>query len=194
MEKCNNTALYESLEYCKGKPILPGIRPEVLACPKRDIVKWPVLPESAKTNMKELAVYQGSFTLAADKKWVKVGLTKNKGEVTSEAQGEDPSRTFVNKATFTHPETDEEATAFARQALYDDFVYIFRQRNGKYRVLGNEAFETVTSPGQKTGEGTTGESGTTFDVEVTDVCPAPFYVGTLETEEGTVDCSGTAED
>lgn len=182
-------ALYESLEFCQGKTIMPGIRQKVYVARKRDIVSWPTLPDTAKTDMRELAVYAGNFTLAADKKWLAVDLTLNKGQVEWESQGESPSRTFLNKATFYHPEIDEDAAAFSRQANTDDLVYLVQQRDGKWRVLGNEAFQTDTKPKGSTGEGTTGEASTQLEVEVTDVCPAPFYAGTLETEEGTFDCA-----
>ena len=51
-------------------------------------------------------------------------------------------------------------------------------------------FETDVKVSGGTGEGTTGEVGTNINVEVTDVCPAPFYVGKLVTEFGEIDCSG----
>lgn len=39
----------------------------------------------------------------------------------------------------------------------------------------------------------TGRPGiTTINVEATDEVPAPFYVGTLETEDGDIDCSHKA--
>ena len=38
----------------------------------------------------------------------------------------------------------------------------------------------------------TGTTSTTINVEATDEVPAPFYVGTLETEDGDIDCSGKA--
>lgn len=188
MKQCTDAALYESLNYCQGKSILPGIRQKVYVARKRDIVKWPTLPATAASAMNELATYNGNFEMASDAKFHSIQLTLNKGQIEWESQGEKPSRTFLNKATFHHPEVDEDAAAFARQAISDDLVYVVQIRNGKFRVLGNEMFETDTKPGGTTGEGTTGEAGTTLEVEVTDVCPAPFYTGTLVTDEGTLNC------
>ena len=176
-KECTNAALYGSLPYCKGKPILPGIRSRLYFIPKRDIVKWPSLPEVAETNMAELATYEGDFTLAADKYWQYIDLIDNKGKIESESQGDKPARTLLNKTSVVHPETDEEATGFCRQANADDFVYLMQVRNGKFRVLGNEAFTTDTKPKQDSGEGVSGDFGTTLEVEVTDVCPAPYYKG-----------------
>lgn len=186
---CTNAALYESLSFCKGKPILPGIRSRLYFIPKRDIVAWPELPEVASSNMAELATYKGNFTIAAEKYWQYIDLIDNKGKIESESQGDYPARSFLNKTSVVHPETNEEATGFCRQANADDFVYLMQVRNGKFRVLGNEAFPTDTKPKQDSGEGVTGDFGTTIEVEVTDVCPAPFYVGEILTKEGTIDAA-----
>lgn len=181
---CTNAALYQSLPFCKGTTILPGIRARLYYVPKSDIVKWPILPATAETKMGELATYSGEFILAADKKWRYIDLVDNKGKIESESQGDKPARTFLNKTSVVIPETDEEATGFCRQANADDFVYLLQRRNGRARVLGNEMFETDTKPKQDSGEGVTGDFGTTLDIEVTDVCPAPYYHGTIETEDG----------
>lgn len=188
-KECTNAALYSSLQYCKGAPILPGIRSRLYFIPKRDIVKWPTLPNTAETEMGELATYEGDFTLASEAKWKFIDLVDNKGKIESESQGDKPARSFLNKTSVTHPETDEEATGFARQANYDDFVYLFQVRSGKFRVLGSEMFPTDTKPKQDSGEGVTGDFGTTLDIESTDVCPAPYYKGKIVTAEGTIDAA-----
>lgn len=188
-KECTNAALYSSLQYCKGKPMLPGIRSRLYFIPKRDIVKWPTLPDTAETEMGELATYEGDFTLASEAKWAYIDLVDNKGKIVSESQGDKPARSFLNKTSVTHPETDEEATGFARQANSDDFVYLVQVRNGKFRVLGSEMFPTDTKPKQDSGEGVTGDFGTTLDIECTDVCPAPYYKGKIVTKDGTIDAA-----
>ena len=188
-KECTNAALYDSLPFCKGKTILPGIRSRLYYVPKRDIVSWPTLPDTAKTDMSELATYEGNFTLASDKYWYFIDLVDNKGKIESESQGDKPARSFINKTSVVHPETDEYATGFARQANSDDFVYLTQVRNGKFRVLGCEAFSTDTKPKQDSGEGVTGDFGTTLDIEATDACPAPYYKGKIVTKEGIIDAA-----
>lgn len=186
-KNCTSQTLYESLDFCPGTSILPGIRQKLYMVSKSDIVKWPVLPKTATTDMKELATYSGNFELAADKKWKFIGLAPNKGKISAEPQGDYPARTFLNKIEgAVHPETDEMAAAFSRQAITDDMVFLVQQRNGKFRVVGCEAFPTTVSPSMDTGEGVDGDFGTTFEVESTDVCPAPFYPGVIETEDGDI--------
>ena len=186
---CENASIYDSLVFCPGETVLPGIRKGVYYSPKRNIVGWPTLPENATTDMGELATYQGDFEMAADAVFKRIDMALNKGAVDYEPQGEKPSRTFLNKGVFKHPYNNAAAAAFARQANADDFVFVVQQRDGKFRVLGNEMFETDVKVSGGTGEGTTGEVGTNINVEVTDVCPAPFYVGKLVTDDGEIDCS-----
>lgn len=189
-KSCSDTSLYESLKFCKGTTVLPGIRQVGYFIPKDDITSWPTLPDTATSSASELAVYSGSFTLADSKKFHRIDFTLNKGQITAETQGDIPARTFLNKASLYHPEIDETASGVVRQMLTDDIVYVIQLRNGKWRVLGNESFPTDTKPQQQSGEGTSGDFGTTLEIEVTDVCPAPFYVGTLATDDGEIDCSG----
>lgn len=187
-KNCSNTALYESLDFCAGTTVLPGIRQKIYGISKRDIKTWPTLPSvPAANDMKSIAVYSGNFELQADKKWLFISLAPNKGKISSEPQGDVPARTFLNKIEgAVHPETDEMAAAFSRQAVADDMVFLVQQRNGKFRVVGCEAFPTTVSPSMDSGEGVDGDFGTTFEVEATDVCPAPFYPGTIETEDGDI--------
>lgn len=176
--------MLKSLRHCPGDTVLPGIRPAVYFIPKSDIVVWPTLPTASPEEMGKLATYQGKFVLAADKKWLRIDLVAGKGQIEAESQGEKPARTFLNKVTLTHAGMSEEAAGFCRQANTEDLVYLVQQRDGKFRVLGNPMFETDTKPAYKSGEGVTGEAGTMLNVEVTDLCPAPFYVDEIDTEEG----------
>lgn len=188
MKDCTSTLLLDSLEYCQGKTILTGIRERAYFIPKRQIVKWPSLASTSE-EMGKLSTYEGSFVLAADAEWKFIDLTMNKGQIEWETQGERPSRSILNKVTLYHPEIDEDAAAFQRQALSEDLVIVIRQRDGKYRVIGSEMWPIDIKPKGSTGEGTTGEAGSQFEIEATDICPAPFYIGSLVTADGNIDCS-----
>ena len=176
----------QSLDWCDGKVNLPGIRTNVYHIPKRDIVRWPVLPQTYVAKMGEMATYQGAFVLAEDKKWQRIQVLVDKSPVTSESQGEKPSKTTLVKATFLHPGTEEDATAFCGLANNDDYVYIVQTKPGKYRVIGNEMYQTNTNPSQALGGGPTDAMGTTLEASVTDRMPAPFYTGIIETTEGDI--------
>lgn len=181
-----NEIKYGELEWNEGAVVLPGIKRNVYAIPKRDIVQWPTLPEEYVTNMGELATYAGKFTLAANAKFRKIGVIVDKSPITGVSQGTKPSKTSINTGTFVHPGVEEEASAFCRQANNDDMVYLFETKKGKFRVLGNEMWDTDTAFSQNLGASPTDEVGTTLTVTVTDICPAPFYTGEIVLEDGVI--------
>ena len=184
--KCASSALYESLEYCKGTTVLPGLRPHVYYISKHDIAKWPEVQSAVAKGgtMGTLGTLKGDFVLSADAKWRRIDILTKSSSVKSESQGDAPSKTFKNSGVFLYPGNNSDAVAFCRQANTDDLVYLWPQRDGQYRVLGNEMFETNTTPSQESGSGETDASGTTINVEVTDIMPSPFYVGKIETADG----------
>lgn len=191
MSKCNQADMYESLTFCPGQESFPGIQGVVYFVPKRSIVSWPKLPSLADLadgdSVERIAKYEGSFVLAADKKWRKMDVVMEESPVSSESQGEIPSKSFVNKATIKLYSAEEDATAFIRMANSDDMVFIVFQKNGKARVVGSKMFTTSVKPKQELGSTATDKAGTTLEIEATDKCPAPFYVGKIEAEDGDID-------
>ena len=189
MTKCNSK-IYSSLRYCNGKPSLPGIKKAVYFISADEIVKWPKLPDiDDAASMADIAVLVGDFGLAADAKWKRIDVLTTDSDISSESQSDAPSKTFLNKVNLKHAGRNEEATGFCRLANSDNLIYLVEQRDGGFRVVGNNMFETNTKPSQASGAKETDTSGTTIAVEVTDVCPAPFYKGKIETEDGDIDAS-----
>lgn len=189
VKKCVSNKLYGSLAWCDGASTRPGIRRNVYYIPRRDIVKWPVLPAlSGEQAMATAAVMTGDFTLAESKKWLRLDVLTTKSDVTSETQGEYPNFTSLNKATLFYGDTNEEATGFCRLAIQDDLIYLVQQQNGKFRVLGSEFYgNTETKVSQKQGQGiTASDMGTTIEIQCSDECPAPYYPGKIETEDGDI--------
>lgn len=186
MDKCNYSSLYGSMRFCQGATTLPGIHRVVYFIPAEDIVKWPKLPnlDDEGVNMAALATYAGGFELAADAKWRRLDVLTSDSDISSDSQGDKPSKTYLNKATLKHAGTGEEATGFCRLANNDNLIYAVQQKDGRFRIIGNDKYETNTKPAQASGAKETDASGTTISVEVTDVCPAPYYKGILATEDG----------
>ena len=185
---CATNALYESLVHCKGTTVLPGLRPHIFYIAKSDIVTFPTPPNtvSSEGSMGALATISENFVLKADAKWKRIDIVASASNVNSESQGEAPSKTFNNTGAFRYPGNNAAAAAFCRQANADDIVYLWPQRDGQYRVLGNPMFETNTTPSQESGSAETDASGTTINVAVTDIMPSPFYTGKIETEDGNI--------
>lgn len=182
------TSIQKSLGWCQGTPELPGVKRRIYFLAKSGIVKFPTLTRD-ELGRPTSAILDGSFTLATDTKWKYIDILPDKSQLTSEAQGELPSQTQLNKLTAVHPGVGPEASAAAAYINNTDNVFIVEDMKGNFRVLGNDKWQTKATVAQDLGQGATGTTSTTITVEATDETPAPFYTGTLETDEGTIDCS-----
>ena len=184
--KC--TSIQKSLGWCQGTPELPGVRRRIYYLAKSFIILFPQLPRD-EMGRPTSSVLEGNYTLAADAKWKYIDILPDKSQATSEAQGELPSQTQLNKLTAVHPGVGEEASAPAAYINNTDNVFIIQDMKGAYRVFGNDKWMTKATVAQDLGQGATGTTSTTISIEATDEVPAPFYVGTLETEEGDIECA-----
>lgn len=185
------TSIQKSLGWCQGTPELPGVKRRIYFIAKSFIVGFPQLPRD-ELGRSTSAVLVGDFVLMADATWKYIDILPDKSQLTSEAQGELPSQTQLNKLVAVHPGVGAEAYAAAAYINNTDNVFIVEDMKGNFRVLGNDKWTTKATVAQDLGQGATGTTSTTINVEATDEVPAPFYVGTLETEDGDIDCSGKA--
>jgi len=167
-----------SLAWCEGRPVLPGIKRRVYYTHKSNITKWPTLAKD-EYGRPTASQFVGSFELANGKYWSYIDLLVNSSGITSEPQGEVPSQTQLNKLVAVHPGTKEEATMLAAYVNNSDVIYIVEESDGKFRVIGSEAFQSKSTVNQDGGQGPTGTASTTLNVEVTDLIPAPFYDGEI---------------
>lgn len=178
--------IYADIDFCQGKKSLPGIRNHVYGISKRDIVNWPTIARGEKAQLAQIPVYTGDFTLAADKKWHRLALIPNQGQLQVESQGTYGSKTFQVTGTFVMPGTEEEVSGYIAEANNDEMVYLVPQRNGKYRMVGSEAFTPELALSQDSGQAATDTNQTTISAVCTDEYPAPFYTGKIETADGDI--------
>lgn len=179
--------LQQSIAWCQGAPEYPGIRGRVYFASKGKIVKFPALTRDSLKRATSASL-TGNFELAADEVWHYIDINVEKSQLTSEAQGETPSQTQLNKLTLVHNGVGADAAAAALYLNNNDNVFIVQDMAGRFRVVGNERWQSITTVAQDNGQGTNPAS-TTIEVSATDELAAPFYTGTLETEDGTLDCS-----
>ena len=182
------TSIQKSLGWCQGTPELPGEKRRIYFIAKSFIVGFPQLPRD-ELGRSTSAVLVGDFVLMADATWKYIDILPDKSQLTSEAQGELPSQTQLNKLVAVHPGVGKEASAAAAYINNTDNVFIVEDMKGNYRVLGNDKWTTKATVAQDLGQGATGTTSTTINVEATDEVPAPFYVGKLDTEDGEIDCA-----
>ena len=186
MAECLN--IQKSLGWCQCTPELPGVKRRIYYLSKGDIAEWPTLPRDAKGRITS-AIYDGTFTLKADAKWKYIDILPDKSQLTSEAQGELPSQTQLNNLVAVHPGVGTEASAAAAYINNNDNVFIVEDMKGFFRVIGCDKWQTKSTVAQDLGQGPTGTTSTTINVEATDECPAPFYMSIIETEDGDIDAS-----
>lgn len=183
--------LQESLGWCQGTPELPGVRQRIYFISKSAIAAFPELPRDEKSGRVKSAVYSGNFTLVSDQKWKYIDILPDKSQLTSEAQGELPSQTQLNKLTAVHPGVGLAAAGAAASLNNSDNVFLVADMRGNYRVVGSDKWYTKTTVSQDNGQGATGTASTTITVEATDEVPAPFYPGKIEAEDGTFNGDGS---
>lgn len=191
MATTNCSNIQKSLAWCEGKAVYPGLRKRLYYISKQDIVKWPTLPKDDNGNI-TAPKYEGNFTLAAEKKWLFIDIDTKTSQLTSEPQGELPSQTQLNKLSAVHPGVNEDAAAMALYLNNNDSVFLVAGMDGLYRVVGSDLWQGKTTINQDNGQGATGTASTTIAVEATDVCPAPYYPGKIEAEDGDFMGDGSA--
>ena len=185
------TSIQQSLGWCQGTPELPGVKRRIYFLAKSFILDYPQLPRD-ELGRPTSAILTGEYTLAADDKWKYIDILPDKSQLTSEAQGELPSQTQLNKLVAVHPGVGADASAAAAYINNTDNVFIVEDMKGNFRVLGNDKWQTKATVAQDLGQGANGTTSTTINVEATDEVPAPFFVGTLETEDGDITCGKAA--
>lgn len=179
--------LYEDVQYCQGSASLPGVRPHMYLTRRVNILKFPkVLGDSAE-KLEDVAVIKDNFVLAEGAKFAKIDLVDNESEPTCENQGNEGAKSFINKLDAIVPGTQKKATGLITKINNDDVVILYPQRDGAIRVIGNDMFRVQADLGQSGGKQVTDSSQTKITVSVSDINPAPFYEGTFETEDGTID-------
>lgn len=187
MGKCTEQAtLYEDITFCQGQKSLPGTRNHIFGISKKDIISFPTIDRSTKKALGTIAVYDGNFTLVADKHFHKLEMVPNEGHLQVESQGAYGSKTFKVTGSASLPGTEEAVTGYIADANNDEMIYLFPQRNGKYRMIGSEEFTPEISLKQDLGKATTDSNVTTLEIVSDDEYPAPFYPGNIDTADGII--------
>lgn len=187
-KKCTSDVdLYENVEFCQGSASLPGVRPHMYLTRRSNILTFPKVQGDAAQSLEDVAVIKQSFVLAEGAKFVKIDLIDGESEPTCENQGAEGAKSFLNRVNFVLPGTQKKVTGLISKLNNDDVVILYPQRDGAIRVIGNEMFRVQLELGQNGGRAVTDSSQSTVNASVYDVTPAPFYEGTFETEDGTID-------
>lgn len=176
--------LYNDVRFCRGQKSLPGIRAYAFFIKRSNILTWPQRQDGE--DLAAIATLKGDFTLAADKKWNRLDLIPDENELQSEPAGSWGSKYFNNTLTIVVPGTNEKVTGLAAELIGDDTVFLISQRNGKFRLLGNEDFVAIAEPTINLGKSKDDAAALTVKITIDDELPAPFYPGKIETNDGDI--------
>lgn len=179
--------LYEDVEFCQGSASLPGVRPHMYMARRVNILTFPKVQGDAATKLEDVAVIKSNFVLAEGVKFVKIDLVEGESEPTCENQGNEGAKSFLNKVAFVLPGTQKKVTGLITKLNNDDVIFLYPQRDGAIRVIGNDMFRVQVELGQNAGKAVTDSIQSTITASVSDINPAPFYEGTFETEDGVID-------
>lgn len=179
--------LYEDVQYCQGSASLPGIRPHMYMVRRVNILTFPKVQGDAATKIEDFAVIKDNFVLAEGVKFVKIDLVEGESEPSCNNQGNEGAKSFLNKVEFVLPGTQKKVSGTISKMNNDDVIFLYPQRDGAIRVIGNEMFRVQLELGQSGGKQVTDSSQSTVTASVSDINVAPFYEGTFQTEDGTID-------
>lgn len=178
------------INFVNGSVNPSGLTDTVYFIERKNISAWPTIeddPEVA-TDLEDLVVMTGDFTLVAGETWKRLYVTQGKCKATAEATGETDCKMFLNKAELSYPKMTDSARALQKMSVNGDFVYIVKHA-GNYHVIGSKDYRTTTSPSSDTGDSAGSAHGQTFSLECPDVTPLPRYTGVLQMSDGSLDCS-----
>jgi len=167
-----------------------GIRVTVFFVPKSDIATFPKVSLTPATTEDAVRIAE-DFVMKTGKKFLKLHSTQGKGKLDFDQVGEKPDVVFINKGSFSFPDLSDVAKAVAKAAINDDVIYVVQllhQTEKRFIVLGNDDYETITKIKGTSGDKPGAAKGLDFSVEANDYSPLPTYVGSLVTEDGTLDC------
>lgn len=189
--KCTSQNLYQSIEQCDGSINTPGMARRLYYIAKRDIVTWPTIerPDSQVVGLtaEKIVSYAENFVLVADAKWKSIDVIRDKSSFSSETQGEQHGKTFLNKAELIVAGSSYNVVANAALMANSNMVFLVQKADRKFIVIGCDFYDgAITSTGVVSGAAATDAHITTLSIEGADFVPLPFYPGTIETEAGDI--------
>lgn len=178
--------LYKDVDFCKGQRILPGMRAYMMMIKRSNIVTFPKLPGDKALTLEEVTKLIGDFVLSADKKFSKIDLVPNETEFKFDSIGQYGSKLIKNTVEVLIPGMEEKVSGLVAQLNNDDCIFLIAQRNGKFRLVGNEEFKCELAISGDSGKKSEDSNATKVTITIDDEVPCPFYPGKIETNDGNI--------
>lgn len=153
---------------------------------KSHIDTWPTLKTIVDgAELGDLVTLEGDFVMKDGKFFMKVEILRQTGKVSSENQGEDKGRSYINKAAFKiRGATKAEAAGLARLLNNSSGVCIMIDNDGNRIQIGEENHPAYFKPSNDTGEKPADRSEYTYEVEADSFCPVKHYTGVIPLSGG----------
>lgn len=178
---------FEDLVWSQGKQNMGGLIAEVLFCPIDDVDKdtIPALDADGVT-------ITGDIVLATNKKWIQIYHTRGTGKIDSNSVGERDGKSFENICEFNFPGGEKAVVAHNKQVLNTPGLYIGKDTDGNYRLLGVSVINGAVSfemPAYTesivatTGAASADKRGTTYQAKSEAPHEALYYEGAIDLDD-----------
>jgi hypothetical protein len=184
-------AIFENLIWSDGKINPSGIKSTIYFAPKSFIATYPQMDPLADTATENVTPV-GSFTMVPGKKFNRLYSTQGKGKVSWETIGEKDCRMFTQKAMFSFPDIDDAGKSMAKSLVNANVVYVVpipHETEKRFVMLGDEYWDTRSNITGDSGDAPGSAKGITIEIESPCTTPLANYKGTLEFEDGVLDCA-----
>jgi hypothetical protein len=175
--------MHDIINEC-GSRNLPGLKVPTYWVPKKDIDTFPGY--LATTEPGDSVTLDGDIVLGASKKFFRVDVVTDSGEVKDTQVGEIGSAHFESTFDFMVPKTDPKQIEFMKNAAYGCWVVLVKDKMNNLRVFGDpEIPAKVVSSESTTGKNSGSSRGLTMQLKSTIGEPAPFYTGAIDIDDAT---------
>lgn len=155
-----------------------GLKVDIYGVCKDDILTWPA--KKVTTGVGDSITFDGDIVLKAGKKWAKIEVIADTGEVTHTAAGVRSSKGFTNKLDF------KVAKSIASDEWMNDninscMVFLAKEKTGNVRVIGSpEVPAELQAAEGKTGTNIESEKSWIASIMDTTGEVAPYYEGAID--------------
>lgn len=169
---------FEALEFQEGLNNMGGLRAIGYYGFIADAETIPELP-AAPATLEDAAVITENIVMKAGKTMYAMYGTAETAGLDGETQGERDSRSTKRTLKWFYPTTSKKALGFALKSLNRNCFFIVREHDGKYRLIGSQAFPAEVSANDSTGTAVTDRKGITLTITDSGFGPCPIYEGDI---------------
>ena len=142
----------------------PGIAPVIYAIEKDDIATWPAMTATPTTNAQKSTRSGSTFTCKTGKKFEKIELTANTGELEIKTSGGPRQNSPMSTFKCKRAGLSAAAIGWLKQNKNKELVLVVPDRNGLQVILGDEVQGAFLTEGSsKTGVKSGDERGLDFN-------------------------------